>query len=130
MRFRINQFIKFSFQNTFILIKQFYLWSLLRYMKYPTNDFMTRARTHTHTKLKFRTNIFNHLHDPLCSPYDSLYFIHLLISSNLLTTLKLTKQMYLTLKVAQSFYHVCTQQSHDINVRITHPSTSTSSLGT
>jgi len=31
------------------MIKQFYLWSLLRHMKHVTNDFMIRARTHTHT---------------------------------------------------------------------------------
>jgi len=64
-------------------------------MKHATNDFMTRARTHTlthsHTKPKSRTNIFNHLHNPLCSPYDSLDFIHLLISSNPLATLGANK---------------------------------------
>jgi len=32
------------------LITYFYLWSLLRHMKHATNDFMTRARTHTHTQ--------------------------------------------------------------------------------
>jgi len=31
------------------LIKQLLLWSLLRYMKHVTYDFMTRIRTHTHT---------------------------------------------------------------------------------
>jgi len=34
-------------------------------MKHVTHDFMTRARTltHTPTKPKSRTKIFNHLHD-------------------------------------------------------------------
>jgi len=57
-------------------------------MKHATNDFMRSARTlsHTLTKPNSRTNIFNHLHNPFCSPHDSLDFIHLLISSNPLAT--------------------------------------------
>ena len=42
---------------------------------------------HTPTKPRSRTKIFNHLHDSLCNLYDSLNFIHLLISSNPLATL-------------------------------------------
>jgi len=42
---------------------------------------------HTPTKAKSRTKIFNHLHDSLYNPFDSLDFIHLLISSNPLVTL-------------------------------------------
>jgi len=57
-------------------------------MKHATYDFMTRVKPHTHTtKPKSRTKIFNHLHDFLCNPLDSLDFIHLLISSNPLATL-------------------------------------------
>jgi len=81
------------------LIKQVYLWSLLRHMKHATNDFMTRVRNHTHThtytKPKSRTNIFNNLHDPLCSPHDSLDFIHLFFSSNPLATPGANRELFL-----------------------------------
>jgi len=58
-------------------------------MKHVTYDFMTRVikLIQTPTKPKSRTKIFNHLHDSLCNPLDSLDFIHLLISSNPLATL-------------------------------------------
>jgi len=65
-------------------------------MKHATYDFMTRAETHTHTptKPKSRIKIFNHLHDSLCNPLDSLSFIHLLISSNPLATLGANKDSF------------------------------------
>jgi len=67
-------------------------------MKHATYDFMTRVKkikiklTRTPTKPKFKTKIFNHLHDSLCNPLDSLDFIHLLISSNSLATLGANKR--------------------------------------
>jgi len=42
--------------------------------------------SHTNTKPKSRTKSFIKLHGSLCSPLDSLDFIHLLVSSNPLAT--------------------------------------------